>query len=311
MLLLIILILFAIISAHFGCFILWNKITNYFDSFGHSAIFAASIASLFHLSEMHSLMIFSFIFSCILFACIYFNIKLNNTLLIVISSAFIASGVLIKDYHEKIHHEHDHEYVIEKEKMNQKLFFKEKILDENNKKNDIIEDYVGCIHENEENNFFDFLIGMPLQKWPLKKILLIAFYLILIFILSLFFAKNWLKNIINKNIYVKKRFDRISEFMFLSIIGFFSIIMVKFSGVLFAVSLSIFPALISNYFEKGPIKTISIAIIINIIFTIIAYFLIIYNDAINFNIALLFLQFFTFIGVSLFKKINQISVTRN
>lgn len=304
MFLLLVLVLFAIVSSYFGCFILWNKITNYFDSFGHSAIFAASIASLFHLSEISSLMIFSFLFSSMLFACISFNIKLNNTLLIVLSSAFIASGIMINDYNEKIHKNTDN--MIQKEKMSHKLFFQSQSVQ--SVKDDVIEDYVGCIHENESNNFFDFLIGMPLQKWPVKKILTITLLLIAIFAFSLFFSKNWLKNMINANIYVKKTFDRISEFIFLILIGFFSIIMVKFSGVLFAVSLSIFPALIAHYFEKGPVKTLLIASILNVIFTILAFYLMMRNEGVNFNIILLALQFVSFIFVASFKKIRVLRI---
>lgn len=309
MFLLLVLVLFAVVSTYFGCFILWNKITNYFDSFGHSAIFAASIASLFHISEISSLMIFSFLFSLMLFACTSFNIKLNNTLLIVLSSAFIASGILIEDYHKKIHpHHHDHQ-IEQKEQMADKLFFKSKASSPHDSlQDDVIEDYVGCIHENESNNFFDFLIGMPLQKWPVKKILTITSLLLGIFCFSLLFAKNWLKNMINKNLYVKKTFDRFAEFVFLALIGFFSIIMVKFSGVLFAVSLSIFPALIAHYFEKGPIQTIIIASLLNIVFTVIAFYIMIKNEGVNFNVILLGLQFIAFIFVSLFKRIRNMAI---
>ncbi len=310
MLLLLVLILFSIVSTYFGCFILWNRITNYFDSFGHSAIFAASIASLFHISEISSLMIFSFLFSVILFICISFKIKLNNTLLIILSSAFIASGVLIQDYHENLH-KNEAKQIIQKENMSHNLAFNGSMESQKSENDaDSIEKYVGCIHENDSNNFFDFLIGIPLQKWPGKKIFTITVLLISIFIVSLFFARNWFINIINQNIYVKKRFDKFAEFVFLVLIGFFSIIMVKFSGVLFAVSLSIFPAIIANYFKKGPLKTIFIACILNVVFTILSYYIMISNKEINFNIILLALQFLTFIIVASYKKIYQIYIAK-
>jgi ABC-type Mn2+/Zn2+ transport system permease subunit len=149
---------------------------------------------------------------------------------------------------------------------------------------------------------------MPLQKWPVKKILTITLLLIGIFCFSLLFAKNWLTNMINKNLYVKKTFDKFAEFVFLTLIGFFSIIMVKFSGVLFAVSLSIFPALIAHYFERGPVQTILIACGLNIIFTIIAFYIMIENEGVNFNVILLGLQFCAFIFISLFKKTREMAI---
>lgn len=293
MFLLLILLIFAIVSSFFGCLILWQKITNYFDSFAHSAIFAASIASILHIDQTWSLIIFAILFSSLLFICIFFNLKLNNTLLIIISSAFIAGAITINNFHA--HHQLNHTTENNTYLENQQ-----------NTPTSNESQHIGCAHADDDSNFFEFLIGMPLQKWPLKEILNTIFILAGIFIVSLFCTRQWIIGIINKDLYAPNFKDYLFKLIFLIILGIFSVIMVKFNGVLFSVSLSIFPALIARYFQKGPYKTIFIAIFLNIILTSIAFNIARINPSLNFNIILLSLQFLSFISAASSKKIYKL-----
>ena len=271
--LLLILITISIISGFFGPFILWNRVSNYFDNFAHSAIFSLTLSNIFHLNEFCTLFLFAGLFSCLLCLCLFFKFKLNNNLLIIISSLFIGTASVLNNYCAHNHHGYDEQ---------------EHAHHSHN-------------HEEHENGIIQMFFGDNVEYQTLLPYFYIA---ICLGVVSLFFMKKWIFNIINSNLITQNKTFYLESFIFLFILGVFSTISVKISGIMLAISTTIFPALIAKNFAKSPYQMICSSILISAFVTIFSFFLCQKLD-IHYNGFIIIFEFLIFITSLLIKNFTH------
>ena len=224
------LILLSILSATFGSFIVWNNIVNYFDSFAHSAVFSVVIGQVLHLNEFTTLIVFAVIFASSFAICILRKVRLDNNLLIIVSSFFIGAASIFNSYFENKPHNHEH---CEEGMMN--LFLGSNFQE---------------LNEIELNNY----------------VILSLFLLIL----CILYYKSWLKIIVNSQLIPLQNKDYLKYFIFLIAIGLFSIVTTKINGILLAIGTSIIPVFIVKKFTYTPTQMILCAIIFNIFISLIS-----------------------------------------
>jgi ABC-type Mn2+/Zn2+ transport system permease subunit len=276
LMLLLILIIISIISGFFGPFILWNRVSNYFDNFAHSAIFSLTLSNIFHLNEFYTLFLFAGLFSVLLCVCLFFKFKLNNNLLIIVSSLFIASAGIFNNYcsHDICNHNHQHE------------------------------NHSSHNHEEHENGIIQMFFGNNIENVQYKTLLPYLYIAICIGIISLFFMKKWLFNIINHQLLTQSKNFYLESFVFLFILGIFSTIAVKISGIMLAISTTIFPGLIAKNFSQSPYQMILYSIFIATSVTIISFFICQKFD-IHYNGFVVIFEFLIFITSSLIKNFRN------
>lgn len=120
-------------------------------------------------------------------------------------------------------------------------------------------------------------------------------------IISLFFTRKWIFNVINHQLITQSKNFYLDSFVFLFILGIFSTISVKISGIMLAISTTIFPALIAKNFAKSPYKMIFYSIIISVFATTFSFFVCQKID-IHYNGFIVLLEFALFLGSALLKK---------
>ncbi len=248
LMLLLILIAISITSGFFGPFILWNRVSNYFDNFTHSAIFSVVISNFLHLNEFATLFVFASLFSVSISICLFFRLQLNNNLLIIISSLFIGAAGIInhksmdeaKTHNAEIRHEH---------------------------KNHDHDD-----HDEHENGVIQMFLGGDIEDIDYQTLLPYFYVSVILLAISIFFARRWIMNVVNCELVHQNFLYYFSSFLFLFILGGFAIVAVKINGIMLSISSTIFPALIAKNFVKTPYQMIFTSIVINMAVTIISFY---------------------------------------
>lgn len=279
LMLLLILLTISIISGFFGPFILWNRVSNYFDNFAHSAIFSLTLSNIFHLNEFYTLFLFAGLFSGLLCVCLFFKFKLNNNLLIIVSSLFIGTASILNNYcaHDHSgHHNHEQENTVH---INH-----------------------SCNHEEHENGIIQMFFGNNIENVEYQTLLPYLYVAICLGVISLFFLRKWIFNVINHQLITQNKNFYFESFIFLFILGLFSTISVKISGIMLAISTTIFPALIAKNFSKSPYQMIWYSILISGSVTIFSFFLCQKLD-IHYSGFVVIFEFLIFIMSLLIKKI--------
>ena len=277
--LLFILITISVISGFFGPFILWNRVSNYFDNFAHSAIFSLTLSNIFHLNEFYTLFLFAGLFSSLLCLCLFFKFKLNNNLLIIMSSLFIGTASILNNYCE--HHAHGDENHEQTESHNH-----------------------SHNHEEHENGIIQMFFGNGIENIEYQTLMPYFYVAVCLAVVSIFFARKWIFNVINHQLITQNKHYYLESFVFLFILGVFSTISVKISGIMLAISTTIFPALIAKNFAKSPYQMIFYSIFISSSVTSLSFFLC-QKLNIHYNGFIVIFEFLIFITSFLIKKLNN------
>jgi len=252
------LILISILSGVFGSFIVWNKITNYFDNFTHSAIFSVIIGNALHLNEFYTLCVFASLFALSLSICIAKKIKLNNNLLIIIGCFFVALSSIFNDYFET---------------------------------------HVTHNHEEHESGIMNLFLGNNIDSLQAINLNNYIFLSLILLVVCIIYHKDWLKIILNQQLIPMQSKNYIQYFIFLFAVGLFSIVTVKINGVLLSIGTSILPVFIVKNFANTPNKMILYTIIFNILISLFS-FIICSNLNINYNGFVVLTEFAIFILLS-------------
>ena len=263
-LLIMLLLLLSVVGPILGSFMIYRRMTNYFDSFAHSMILSSALSSIFHLNFQVSLFIFSLFFGFIMCILRFKNFKLTNMHLIIMSSLFIGLAILLNSVHEKMH-EHTHQHT------------------------------ECCAHD--DKNILSMLIGGHIDDLKYNALLWPLILLSTLLIISISFYRTWLKDIINDGLVPVELKYFWLDALFLIVLSLFAFISVQFNGALLSLSITILPVLSAVRLNKGPFKTIKIAIILNIIIALLAMIIIHFDKSRilpSFGIIELFMQFICF-----------------
>ena len=263
-LLIMLLLLLSVVGPILGSFMIYRRMTNYFDSFAHSMILSSALSSIFHLNFQVSLFIFSLFFGFIMCILRFKNFKLTNMHLIIMSSLFIGLAILLNSVHEKMH-EHTHQHT------------------------------ECCAHD--DKNILSMLIGGHIDDLKYNALLWPLILLSTLLIISISFYRTWLKDIINDGLVPVELKYFWLDALFLIVLSLFAFISVQFNGALLSLSITILPVLSAVRLNKGPFKTIKIAIILNIIIALLAMIIIHFDKSRilpSFVIIELFMQFICF-----------------
>lgn len=287
--LLLILVVIAAISGFFGPFILWNRVANYFDNFAHSAIFSLALSNIFHLSEFCTLFLFAGLFSTLLCLCMFFKFRLDNNLLIIISSLFIGCASILNNYCAHDHgcdHEHSHSH--EQQEHNREHGH----------------NHLTHNHEEHENGIIQMFFGNNLESFDYHALLPYFYLAICLGLISVFFTRRWIFNVVNAQLMVQKSHFYLDSFAFLFILGVFSTISVKINGIMLAISTTIFPALIGKNFARSPYQMIIYSVLISVFVTVFSFFICQRFD-IHYNGFIVIFEFLIFITSLLIKNFSN------
>ena len=188
--------------------------------------------------------------------------------LIIMSSLFIGLAILLNSVHKEMH-EHSYQH--------------------NHQHNEC------CSHD--DKNILSMLIGGHIDDLKYDALLCPIILLSILLIISISCYRRWLKDIINDGLLPVELKYFWLDALFLIVLSLFAFISVQFNGALLSLAITILPVLSAVMLNKGPFKTIKIAIILNIIIALLAMIIIHFDKSRilpSFVIIELFMQFICF-----------------